>query len=173
MSVEEQIAELRQQAGARNDAELASMLFIHRSAIAQWKKRGTVPDKARRAVEKLRLNHAAERSAASELDRLPVGVRQLARALAILYLKPSRADLDDSREVKALARELKVAALHFQEAERAAALILLRDLKRGVDLDVSYERLIRAPGFDSMMIEVIMAPNAWQQTHIGDEALPQ
>lgn len=176
MDVEAEIAELRQQAGARNDAELASLLFIHRSAISQWRKRGSVPDKAKAAVQKLKANQQADRDAANELNAVPPGVRQLARALAIYYSTPSDYDVDQPSQRKALARELKLSALHFYEAERAAALLLTAVVENeDGDVEAAYEWLLNSSWFNKEMTEIIIAPQSFRRGHgrVLPQALPQ
>ncbi|HEX9933347.1 MAG TPA: hypothetical protein VGB08_10945 [Allosphingosinicella sp.] len=161
MNVDEEIAELRRAAGARSDAELASLLFIQRSAVAQWRKRGSVPERARRSVEKLRAAAAAAKTVRGELDAISPGVRQLARALAIFYSAPRGWEFDEESDVTALARQLKVASGFFEEAERAAALLLEETmLRRGLDLEAAYGHLLAAPWFQREMMDAIMAPSS-------------
>ena len=49
MSVDEEIARLRDKAGARNDTELAQLLGLAKSSVASWRNRGRVPKRYRSA----------------------------------------------------------------------------------------------------------------------------
>ena len=176
MAVEDDIAELRRSAGARSDAELASLLFIHRSAISQWRKRGSVPDKARRAVERLRLNQEAAKTAREETDQFSPTLRLLARAMAILDAVPPAFDTDTKQGLVALAQHLKKAALHFEEAERAGAMLILKSVRMGdPDEETAFLRRIKSRQFlHQEMLEEQMMPSRWEWVPpIESSDLPQ
>lgn len=161
MAVEEEIAELRRVAGASTDSELASLMNLQRSAISQWRKRGKVPDRARRSVEKLAANQDAQKRFRADLESLPVNQRQLARALAILYHDPGPLP-DTAAGFTALARELKIAALYFEETERAAAILLrYRMALDGSDPEAAYLALLRSSSLNQDILTAIMMPSTF------------
>jgi hypothetical protein len=115
------IEALKRLVGAANDAELAKRLEIQRSAIAQWKKRGRIPDKARRRAEDFADRRDRETEAVLSHPALPTGMQNAARALALRYLmgKTPGNDLSDSKRMFILAN-------FFTGLERASYLALNR-----------------------------------------------
>ena len=84
--IEAEIAAMREAVRAKSDAELAELLGVGRSAVSQWRKRGAVPERAKRQADEVRshLDHYA--SARAKVAALPVEVQTAAIALAIAYV---------------------------------------------------------------------------------------
>jgi hypothetical protein len=149
--VEQEIDALKRQLGASTDSQLAAVLGLQRSAIAQWKKRGAVPDKARRAIEWTVAHRGANDEARAEFSRLPATLRQISRAISLLYVIRSTEEGDNEPAV------LLDRALFLDELERAAYILLSETMKReGLDAPEAYRRICTATTFETDLTAKLM-----------------
>jgi hypothetical protein len=121
-TVDEIIATMREITGAKSDAELAGMLDLQRSAIAQWKKRQSVPEKAKRKADHIAFAQERSNRATVWAASLPAEIAGYARALAVAYLAPlGLRDLPEDTQ-KQVAERLYQEVLFFDEVAAACAL---------------------------------------------------
>lgn len=123
-SVEQIIAQMRAATGAASDADLARLLGLQRSAIAQWKKRGSVPAKALRKADQIAFAVTREGQAVAWLETVPQDIRIYAKALAIKCASPTDYRVDAMDAKRALALRLYRKASLFEELAVACALKL-------------------------------------------------
>jgi hypothetical protein len=118
--VDEEIASMRVALGLPSDAQLAEMLGYTPGAITQWRRRGGVPDKARRRFESYQRNISSGHLRQRRRDDLGKEIMFAGRFLAI-FLAPS---VDAAgRRFKLLGYEdvLREYTSYFNEIELACA----------------------------------------------------
>ena len=146
--VEDEIARLKSELGAETDAELATVLGLQRSAIAQWKKRGRVPDKAKRRVAWLKEHRNENEYAKEDFNLLSVSLRQICRAVALLYIVRTS-------DTAALEPDILLGrSLFFDEIERASFLLLsdIMDNKQ-IDAAAAYNVIFSLPNLETDLAE--------------------
>lgn len=151
MSVEDEIGAMRAQLGAPNDARLAMMLNVQRSAIAQWKKRGRVPDKARLRAEAMAEELARGDSARVEYVSDPSSGRLLSRALALKYMNDSASVAD------ATANGYMFRALFLDQLYPAAKALMIEATGAHPDGDdeAAYRQLFAAPDLEARFLRAL------------------
>lgn len=95
-NLEGDIAAMRAALGASSDAQMAEMLGLTRGAVTQWRKRGSIPEKARRRVESYRLAGRAGVALQDRARELGDQLMYEGRCLA-LFLAPSRDAIETRR----------------------------------------------------------------------------
>ena len=88
-ALDAEISAMRETVGAASDAQLAEILGLTRGAVTQWRKRGSIPDKAKSRVESFRLLGRDRVAAQDRAKALGSQLMFEGRCLA-LFLAPSR-----------------------------------------------------------------------------------
>ena len=124
-SLDVEIDELKRAARASTDAELASIIGVKPSAVAQWRRRGRIPDKARFKVDNLLFAKERNDRALNFRQTQSIDVVVYSRALALAYCSKGLDKLD-AENVAFYAERLRDDALFFEEICAATAIILIR-----------------------------------------------
>lgn len=123
-TVEQIIDQMRAATGATSDADLARLLGLQRSAVAQWKKRGSVPAKAMGKADQIAFAITREGQAEAWLETMPQDIRAYAKALAIKCASPTDYRAESAEAKRNLALRLYRKASLFEELAVACALKL-------------------------------------------------
>lgn len=151
--VEAQIVALRADAGARNDAELASLLGIDRSAVTQWRRRGRIPKSAILGAADLRRQRECVFTAV--LDRLGADELLYAKALAALFVARYSTSLRGRDEVVDPTR-LRAWMVDFDGLTTAAA-VLLAETKTGNSAWERFSKQVNDRFFIQNLLELRMS----------------
>jgi hypothetical protein len=113
---------LKREVGAATDSELASLLGIQRSAVAQWRRRSKVPEKARLKVKFLVGANLHEKMARERAEHLSAETLIYGRALALSVIALKTGPFALQADFEAL--WFRRAALTFDRSAIAAAEII-------------------------------------------------
>lgn len=139
-----ELEEFKRQLNVVSDADLAAILGYQRSAVAQWKKRGSIPESAKQTIHAhIEFRNRNER-ARFEFSKIPATKRHFAKALVIRYLIETTLEIDGDFEPDGLLYR----AIEMDNFELAAAKLLDRQLAEGAkDLSAAFRRVLAAPEF--------------------------
>jgi len=140
----EAIEEMKQLLDVKTDGELADALGLQKTAVAQWRRRQSIPSHAMLRLQEARRLKLSALSDEGLEDAFAAVVGEHALMIACL-LTPSQSDLEVSG-LEAVTRELATSATWFPELRLSAALALTRRMKfDGVGIEAAFNSIILSP----------------------------
>ena len=165
------IADMRKAVGAVTDAELAAKLEVNPSAISQWKKRGSVPEKALRRVEAIREQRAKYYKLDEFNKTLDATVRHRAIMLAIHFAANRDTWFNGQLDTNEYMSTLGLYASQFDAVLAACAFMILEAMRDAGSPEAAFDHLIDGPSLRAEIMSRALALHYQNEgNHIGSEA---
>lgn len=151
LSVDGEIEEMKRKLGAASDSELAAVLGFQRSTIAQWKKRGAIPVRAKIMASNLASHIVENNNARWQLSSIAPAIRQISRAISLKYIIQSTEEYDLEPD------GLIARAAYMDEIERSAYLLLKEIMKsRKQDAPSAFRFICSMDDFETELTKHLM-----------------
>ena len=165
------IDDMRKAVGAVTDAELAAKLDVNPSAISQWKKRGSVPEKALRRVETIREQRARYYKLDEFNKTLDPNVRHKAIMLAIHFSANRDTWYNGQLDFNEYMSTLGLYASQLDAVLAASAFMILEAMREVGTPEAAFEHLINGPGLRAEIMSRALALHYQNEgNHIGSDA---
>lgn len=151
------IDDMRKAVGAVTDAELAAKLEVNPSAISQWKKRGSVPDKAIRRVESIREQRARLYKLDEFNQTLNPDVRHRAIMLAIHFSANRDTWYNGQLSTNEYMSTLGLYAAQFDAILTASAFMLLEAMRENGSPEAAFQHLVNGPNLRAEIMSKALA----------------